>query len=1448
LLRSVLDSPGQPIDPATRHFFEPRFATDFSRVRVHTGPTADAAARSIGARAFTHGSDVVLGRGQGRMETAEGRRLMAHELTHVAQQRGIVSRSSKIPVGTTDAPEEREAEAAEGLIDAETGMDPSVSRPIISKMESAFEMPFDGVRLRTDAEADRRAKDLRALAFTDGVEIVFASGACAPGTREGLHTIAHEFAHVAQSRGGNGGQSGPITYPGGMIRASSAIGESALQVEAEADYAADRVLAGEKPLVRRVDLTLAARSAEAGGSRGSVAEGTFNVTQISSGFAYEFHSKDVLKWNDADPLARIFRMYFKDVYHTSDNVANEYLGAQGSSGKTHRDEMGLEGGVDVKELAKQDPKFVIYITNSLHADVLNWMGQHHPNLKPSPPPTGTRALGGPGGLGDERKQRLEGELGGGGPITSGTLVTDTRKLYSYFFKNFPTHDVFAKDLALLEDLLQFLGNQPAERGTLPPLPGKSQAPIDRAPWTTFLDHWHAFITRRKKQAGGDDKATDPTKVDQKSGSQGGVKDGQEGGIVQFEPHADIEIGTKETQLVLGSKLKLKVVFDQSSPGNYTINFLPNHASFDWSLKARGTEFATGPLLGGLGAIEYEPELPKLGPLEIFVRVSSPYFKDGATPTIYKGGMEVVSEAQRGKDVFEATLVNPNDEKSPFVRDDQGRLQLKPGQGPLSVDRERESIRFNLGAVAELEKQGKLNADQAKTLRESFNKQLEELDKIKPFEGNKKSYVIRGTFVSRENSEHIPLKVFLVLLRRDKTPPTLNYEIRGEDFTLDPSNPNYQPGEAHVPSDGPKPESQKYAQAEVQALEAMRIHWNSFNDYPDGKVRLAVQLHETGAIIELDPIETHGKRKTVKSALGIAAGAGGLALLVSSPFTGGATVPVAIVLLETAVVAAGTASIALQLQDRYEQENGLVVDRRLGLDLFQLVATVGGFGGFSSVIRSASTVTRGLYVGTLAGLNVGSAYLIGVEAREQILLAQGRYELHVKEEPAREPEFARARDEAVAQILGSAAVNGTFMLVSAAGVAHGLVAAKAHPTGESYTIREEIRDLAGTAAHDAASIRERLTTDKMLTNDERAFLNETLRTTKEGAIAKPATLEPDGKTAAPPNGHDRTLTPNAEPPASAVSQRPPVPEMKNPELVRGVNDETLDLFQRRPELPTLLDEFPDAAKVFKRCNTPCFKDFLERDQLEKVNEFLKDAGELDVRFDEGLLRETLYSAKDQQQLNKLIDGLEKQLEKVREDRALKLERDQQDLADPIGAEHRAETGGPADPRIAPEGTIEESLHKSKVRTSFQAGNEGGKAQATRDGIKIDAWNNPRAHVGDYGRGIDAVGRRGADRIILEWKGESSELREPDQMKSSWVGRKIAQLEFERDRIAQDLLAAARNGRLKGRVYKTKIEGGGQLSAKLDGIELDYPRSDVEAAYNRELKRLWDAVAKGKVPRY
>jgi Domain of unknown function (DUF4157) len=101
--------PGQPLGDAVRQEMEDRLGADFSQVRVHTGSAARASAAGFGARAYTVGDHVVIGDG------GAGKRVLAHELTHVIQQRqGPVAgteHSAGVRVSDPSDPFERAAES-----------------------------------------------------------------------------------------------------------------------------------------------------------------------------------------------------------------------------------------------------------------------------------------------------------------------------------------------------------------------------------------------------------------------------------------------------------------------------------------------------------------------------------------------------------------------------------------------------------------------------------------------------------------------------------------------------------------------------------------------------------------------------------------------------------------------------------------------------------------------------------------------------------------------------------------------------------------------------------------------------------------------------------------------------------------------------------------------------------------------------------------------------------------------------------------------------------------------------------------------------------------------------------------------------------------------------------------------------------------------------------------
>jgi hypothetical protein len=156
---------GQPLSTQTLAFMQPRFGQDFTGVRLHAGPDADRLATGIRAHAFTHGHDIYLRHGQGEQD----RHLIAHELTHVVQQRGSGAATAPIQRAISAELDEIEDLLSYGLVDwAVTDDDAEKALALLKTLpkfqQAAFfaKVKYAG-RLRSNLP-DRRVPELDALA------------------------------------------------------------------------------------------------------------------------------------------------------------------------------------------------------------------------------------------------------------------------------------------------------------------------------------------------------------------------------------------------------------------------------------------------------------------------------------------------------------------------------------------------------------------------------------------------------------------------------------------------------------------------------------------------------------------------------------------------------------------------------------------------------------------------------------------------------------------------------------------------------------------------------------------------------------------------------------------------------------------------------------------------------------------------------------------------------------------------------------------------------------------------------------------------------------------------------------------------------------------------------------------------------------------------------------
>lgn len=96
----VVSSSGFSLPAETKNFFEPRFGFSFDQVKIHSDNKAAQSAERLQAEAYTYGNDIVFNQSNYNPQTTEGKKLLAHELTHVVQQRkqpAFIQRKMKIP-------------------------------------------------------------------------------------------------------------------------------------------------------------------------------------------------------------------------------------------------------------------------------------------------------------------------------------------------------------------------------------------------------------------------------------------------------------------------------------------------------------------------------------------------------------------------------------------------------------------------------------------------------------------------------------------------------------------------------------------------------------------------------------------------------------------------------------------------------------------------------------------------------------------------------------------------------------------------------------------------------------------------------------------------------------------------------------------------------------------------------------------------------------------------------------------------------------------------------------------------------------------------------------------------------------------------------------------------------------------------------------------------------
>jgi hypothetical protein len=182
LVHDVLATPGRPLEPATRNWMEPRFGSDFSRVRVHDDGHAAASARAVGALAYAVGSHVVFDTQQYAPGTPAGRHLLAHELAHTLQDPGAGGLHASLAIGQPgDASEIAADRAADAVARGErVSVAPSGGGVMRRQMRGCAASAGDSADVRKVHCPD--GSDYRVtMTATDGPRVPGFHGSVTPG-------------------------------------------------------------------------------------------------------------------------------------------------------------------------------------------------------------------------------------------------------------------------------------------------------------------------------------------------------------------------------------------------------------------------------------------------------------------------------------------------------------------------------------------------------------------------------------------------------------------------------------------------------------------------------------------------------------------------------------------------------------------------------------------------------------------------------------------------------------------------------------------------------------------------------------------------------------------------------------------------------------------------------------------------------------------------------------------------------------------------------------------------------------------------------------------------------------------------------------------------------------------------------------------------------------------
>jgi len=166
---------GEPLLKNIQEYMETALGVDLGGVRIHTGPQAARASQDISAAAFTHGQNIYFGAGRYQPDTIDGKRLLAHELTHTIQQRNgaVATARDGFSVSQPDDPYEQEADRVADQVmampvpataqsaqrDSAVGQKTPQPKPLTNQLSPFIQRPSAGIQARHEVEKSEEEEE-----------------------------------------------------------------------------------------------------------------------------------------------------------------------------------------------------------------------------------------------------------------------------------------------------------------------------------------------------------------------------------------------------------------------------------------------------------------------------------------------------------------------------------------------------------------------------------------------------------------------------------------------------------------------------------------------------------------------------------------------------------------------------------------------------------------------------------------------------------------------------------------------------------------------------------------------------------------------------------------------------------------------------------------------------------------------------------------------------------------------------------------------------------------------------------------------------------------------------------------------------------------------------------------------------------------------------------------